>query len=70
MAMASMLLNQPPHLTSSLPKMKLLGGLVFVAGVFLWCGNVFGFFPTFPMVGYLTAAFGGWIMRSGGGGEA
>jgi hypothetical protein len=48
--------------------MKLLGGLIFVAGVFLWCGNVFGFFPTFPMVGYLTAAFGGWIMKSGSSG--
>src|SRR5262245_23930298 len=25
------------------------GAIVFVAGVFLWCGNVFGFFRTFPL---------------------
>ena len=42
-----------------------LGGLVFVAGVFLWCGNVFGFFPTFPMVGYITAAVGAMIFGWG-----
>lgn len=45
--------------------MKILGLLVVIVGIFLWCGNVFGFFPTFPMVGYLTAVCGGWIMKSG-----
>jgi hypothetical protein len=42
-----------------------LGGVVFAAGVFLWCGNVFGFFPTFPLVGYLTALAGFFIYRAG-----
>ena len=41
------------------------GAIVFVAGVFLWCGNVFGFFPTFPLVGYLTAALGVVIYKAG-----
>ncbi len=43
----------------------LVGGLVVVLGAFLWCGNVFGFFPTFPMVGYITMAIGGAIWRFG-----
>lgn len=42
-----------------------LGGVVFAAGVFLWCGNVFGFFPTFPFVGYLTGLAGFLIFRAG-----
>ncbi len=41
------------------------GGLIFVAGCFLWCGNVFGFFRTFPFAGYLTATVGGAIWRAG-----
>ena len=45
--------------------MGLVGGLVVVVGAFLWCGNVFGFFPTFPMVGYITMAIGGAIWRFG-----
>lgn len=44
--------------------MKILGGIIFVVGVFLWCGNVFGFFPTFPMLGYLTIVAGGWVAKS------
>ncbi len=44
---------------------QLLGGFLFVAGVFLWCGNVFRFFPTFPFVGYITAIIGGAIWRFG-----
>lgn len=43
----------------------LFGGLVVVLGAFLWCGNVFGFFPTFPFVGYITMAIGGAIWRAG-----
>jgi hypothetical protein len=35
-------------------EMKILGAVVFVVGAFLWCGNVFRFFPTFPFLGYLT----------------
>ena len=41
------------------------GAVVFVAGVFLWCGNVFGFFPTFPFVGYGTAILGAFIFKAG-----
>lgn len=44
----------------------LVGGLIVVLGAFLWCGNVFGFFPTFPLVGYITMAIGGAIWRFGG----
>lgn len=44
----------------------LVGGLIVVVGAFLWCGNVFGFLPTFPMVGYITIAIGGAIWRFGG----
>ncbi len=42
-----------------------LGGIVFAAGVFLWCGNVFGFFPTLPLVGYGTAVVGAITYRTG-----
>jgi hypothetical protein len=41
------------------------GAIVFIAGVFLWCGNVFFFFQTFPLVGYLTAAAGAVIYKAG-----
>ena len=44
---------------------QLLGGLVLVAGAFLWAGNVVGFFRTFPGVGYITMAIGGGILRAG-----
>lgn len=46
--------------------MKLVGGLVFVLGIFLFAGNVIGFFRTFPLAGWLTMMAGGAIMRSGG----
>ena len=42
-----------------------LGAIVFVAGVFLWCGNVFGFFRAFPFAGYLTLIIGGVIYKAG-----
>ena len=42
-----------------------VGGLIFVAGAFLWCGNVFGFFRTFPMAGYLGMLLGGAIFGWG-----
>jgi hypothetical protein len=42
-----------------------LGAVVFVAGAFLWCGNVFRFFPTFPFVGYLTMVVGGLVFKAG-----
>ena len=41
--------------------LKGVGGLIFVVGAILWCGNVFHFFPTFPFAGYITMAIGGAI---------
>ena len=45
--------------------LKVLGGIVFAGGAVLWCGNVFGFLPTFPLAGYLTMLLGGWLFRTG-----
>ena len=42
-----------------------LGAVVFIAGVFLFLGNVIGFFRTFPLAGYLTMIIGGAIYRVG-----
>jgi len=42
-----------------------LGAIIFVAGAVLWCGNVFGFFVTFPFAGYLTLLAGGATFRAG-----
>jgi hypothetical protein len=42
-----------------------LGALIFVAGAVLWCGNVFGFFVTFPFAGYLTLLVGGATFKAG-----
>lgn len=44
---------------------KIIGGLVFALGVFLFLGNVIGFFPTFPGLGYITIVIGGVIARRG-----
>ena len=41
------------------------GAIVFAAGALLWCGNVFGFFVTFPFAGYLTLLTGGAIYKAG-----
>ena len=46
--------------------MGLVGGLIFVAGIVLWCGNVFGFLPTLPGAGYVTMLVGGALWRFGG----
>lgn len=45
--------------------MKLIGYIVIGVGAVLWCGNVFGFFHSFPMAGYLTMAVGGFIAKKG-----
>jgi UPF0716 family protein affecting phage T7 exclusion len=45
--------------------MRILGAVVFAAGLFIWLGNVLGFFPTIPMLGYLTMLGGGALARSG-----
>ncbi|MFI5302042.1 MAG: hypothetical protein ACHREM_28460 [Polyangiales bacterium] len=42
-----------------------LGGLIFVVGILLWCGNVFAFFRSFPFAGYITMAIGGAIFSFG-----
>ena len=42
-----------------------VGGLIVAIGAGLWCGNVFGFFPTFPYAGYITIAIGGAIFAFG-----
>jgi hypothetical protein len=44
---------------------KIIGIIVFAIGIFLWCGNVFRFFPTFPLAGYLTMVVGGVIIKKG-----
>jgi hypothetical protein len=44
---------------------KIIGYIVIAAGAFIWCGNVFQFFPTFPLAGYLTMAVGGFIAKKG-----
>jgi hypothetical protein len=43
----------------------LLGGLIFLAGIFLFLGNFLGFFPTFTGAGYITIMIGGAIWRVG-----
>lgn len=42
-----------------------VGGLVFAAGAFLFAGNIFGFFPTVPLAGYLTMLVGGGLFGWG-----
>ena len=44
---------------------QILGGIIFVLGAFLWCGNVFRFFPTIPLAGYFTMMLGGGVFRAG-----
>ncbi len=46
--------------------MKIVGGVVFVAGAFIWCGNVFGFFRTMPFLGWIIMLVGGAIFKAGG----
>ena len=43
--------------------MMIVGAIVFVIGAFLWGGNVFGYFPTVPLVGYLTMLAGGALIK-------
>jgi hypothetical protein len=44
---------------------KALGGIVLVAGIALFIGNVSGAFRTFPGAGWLTIALGGIMLRAG-----
>lgn len=45
--------------------LQLVGGLIFVVGAFLWLGNVFGFFVTVPLAGYITMLVGGALFGKG-----
>lgn len=53
------------HFSLSEVVMKILGIIVMIAGVVVWCGNVFGFMPTFPLAGYITFAIGAFMMKQG-----
>ena len=44
---------------------QLLGGLLIVVGVFLWLGNRYRFFPSFPFAGQITALIGFAMWRYG-----
>ncbi len=48
-----------------MPILSVIGGAIVAVGGLLWCGNVFGFFPTFPYAGYITIAIGGAIVGAG-----
>ncbi|MDQ3814144.1 MAG: hypothetical protein M3347_09360 [Armatimonadota bacterium] len=45
------------------------GGLTFLAGAFFFAGNVLGFFPTFPGLGWLTMGIGGFLFKLGTGND-
>lgn len=45
--------------------LQIIGGITFVVGAFLWCGNVFHFFPTIPLAGYVTMLIGGALFGKG-----
>lgn len=49
--------------------MMIVGGIIIVVGAFLWGGNTFGYFPTFPLVGYLTMLVGGALVGLDRGGD-
>ncbi len=44
---------------------QIFGGIIFLAGVFFWFGNVLGFYPTFPGVGYIVGMIGAGIYGAG-----
>jgi len=45
--------------------MKIIGGIIVAVGIFLFLGNILGFFPTFPLAGWITIMIGGAIAKSG-----
>jgi len=57
----------PPSINNRIMRNLIVasGAIVFAAGALLWCGNVFGFFVTFPFAGYLTLLAGGAIYKAG-----
>jgi hypothetical protein len=48
---------------------KIIGIILLVVGVVLWCGNVFGFLPTFPGAGYIGLVLGGIVFKAGSNSE-
>ena len=42
-----------------------VGAVIFVGGIFLFLGNVIGFFRTFPLAGYGTMVLGGLVFKAG-----
>lgn len=47
------------------PILMVLGGIIFVVGLFLFIGNISGAFPTFPCAGWLGIMIGGAIWGAG-----
>jgi hypothetical protein len=45
--------------------MRIVGMIVIGIGALIWCGNVFHFMPTIPLLGWGIMFVGGMIMRSG-----
>jgi hypothetical protein len=45
--------------------MKATGFIVFILGLFLFFGNVAGFFKTFPLAGFITMGVGSALMKAG-----
>lgn len=45
--------------------LQIIGAIVFVAGAVIWCGNVFHFMPTVPLLGWGVMFVGGAIWKKG-----
>ncbi len=39
------------------------GSIIFLFGLFLFCGNITGFFKTFPFAGFITMTLGGALIK-------
>ncbi|MDZ8095118.1 MAG: hypothetical protein RMZ42_24725 [Nostoc sp. DedQUE05] len=44
--------------------MKAAGAIVFLFGLFLFFGNIGGFFKTFPFAGFITMGVGSALMKA------
>ncbi|MCC5662609.1 hypothetical protein LC653_01335 [Nostoc sp. CHAB 5784] len=40
------------------------GSIIFLFGLFLFFGNIFGFFKTFPFAGFITMGVGSALMKT------
>jgi hypothetical protein len=43
---------------------SILGGIIFLIGIFLFIGNVTGCAGTFPMAGFITITIGSLILKA------